>query len=174
MTIPAWYHWGMNEENDLRLAKAVLAWGRTDARVAAVGWTAELERKWDAPVNEDERLAARAQEVAQVRVAVRLDRAPEEPVHAKFVQRNELPRQSLSGDTDGDVDRDRRRMVQGLSEARHRLRRQVRRRTRAREEAGGDRDLRAVRLGDVRVRAACRRLLPEECLGEVAAAFYRL
>ena len=37
----------MNDDDALRLAKAVLAWGRTDARVAAVGWTAELERKWD-------------------------------------------------------------------------------------------------------------------------------
>ena len=47
----------MNEENDLRIAKAVLAWGRTDARVAAVGWTAELERKWDERKGEMMRLA---------------------------------------------------------------------------------------------------------------------
>ena len=59
MTIPARYHWGMNEENDLRLAKAVLAWGRTDARVAAVGWTVELERKWDERKGEMMRLARR-------------------------------------------------------------------------------------------------------------------
>lgn len=49
----------MNEENDLRLAKAVLAWGRTDARVAAVGWTAELERKWDERKGETMCLARR-------------------------------------------------------------------------------------------------------------------
>ena len=39
--------------------KRVLAWGRTDARVAAVGWTAELERKWDERKGEMLRLARR-------------------------------------------------------------------------------------------------------------------
>lgn len=38
---------------------SVLAWGRTDARVAAVGWTVELERKWDERKGEMMRLACR-------------------------------------------------------------------------------------------------------------------
>lgn len=37
----------------------VLAWGRTDARVAAVGWTAGLERSWDERKGEMMRLARR-------------------------------------------------------------------------------------------------------------------
>ena len=49
----------MNEEDALKLAKAVLAWGRTDARVAAVGWTAGLERSWDERKGEMLRLARR-------------------------------------------------------------------------------------------------------------------
>lgn len=49
----------MNEADALKLAKAVLAWGRTDARVAAVGWTAGLERSWDERKGEMLRLARR-------------------------------------------------------------------------------------------------------------------
>ena len=49
----------MNEDDALRLAKAVLAWGRTDARVAVVGWTAGLERSWDERKGEMLRLARR-------------------------------------------------------------------------------------------------------------------
>ena len=49
----------MNEEDALKLAKAVLAWGRTDARVAVVGWTAGLERSWDERKGEMLRMARR-------------------------------------------------------------------------------------------------------------------
>ena len=37
----------------------MLAWVRTDARVAAVGWTAGLERSWDERKGEMLRLARR-------------------------------------------------------------------------------------------------------------------